>query len=317
MRPISAGPCRSLLFVPGHKVRWLPSALGCGADGVILDLEDAVAVAGKEGARHEVAAALSGWGRVGGERPVLRLVRVNGWGTGHLLADLDAVVGPGLDGICLPKVDGAADVGALARVLDELEAARGLPPGRLEIFPVAETARGMLDVTAICSASPRVRRISGVSHSVPGGDFYRALGARWDPSGVEALHTGAMTVLAGRAAGLGNILCGPSSAVDDVAHLRAVLERGRTLGADGALCIHPSHVAVAHEVFTPGKEEVAEALALLAAVAEADHRGDGAVVVDGRMVDRAHQRSSEELVRRARQFGLLTSEITSDAPSDT
>lgn len=309
---MNGGPCRSLLFVPGHKVRWLPSAVGCGADGVILDLEDAVTADGKEAARREVATALAGWGRDGGARSVLRLVRVNGWGTGHLLPDLDAVVGPGLDGICLPKVDGAADVEALDRVLGEVEAARGLAPGRLEIFPVAETAAGMRDVAAICAASPRVRRISGVSHSVPGGDFYRALGARWDPSGVEALHTGALTVLAGRAAGLGNILCGPSSSVDDLAHLRAVLERGRTLGADGALCIHPSHVAVAHEVFTPGKEEVAEALDVLAAVAEAAGRGDAAVVVDGRMVDLAHQRSSEDVVRRARQAGLLTREIPLD-----
>ncbi len=308
--------CRSLLFVPGHKVRWLPSAVACGADGVILDLEDAVADDGKEGARREVATALAGWARDVGERPVLRLVRVNGWGTGHLLADLEAVVGPGLDGICLPKVDGAVDVQALARVLDELEVARGLPPGWLEIFPVAETAAGMRDIAAVCSASPRVRRISGVSHSVPGGDFYRALGAQWDPSGVEALHTGAMTVLAGRAAGLGNILCGPSSSVDDLAHLRAVLARGRTLGADGALCIHPSHVAVAHEVFTPSKEEVAEALAVLAALDEAGRHGDAAVVVDGRMVDLAHRRSSEDVVRRAQQAGLLTSDIVAGDADD-
>lgn len=295
---MTAPPVRSLLFVPGHKTRWLRRAVDCGADAVILDLEDAVSADGKAAARREVAEALVAWDRPPGRgRPVVRLVRVNAWGTGHLLADLDAVVGPNLDGVCLPKVGGAGDVLALALVLDEIEAARGLPPGALEIFPVAETAAGMLDVAAICAASPRVRRISGVSHSVPGGDFYRALGARWDPSGVEASYTGAMTVLAGRAAGLESILCGPSSAVGDLAHLRAVLERGRTLGANGALCIHPSHVAVAHEVFAPTEDEVAEARAIVAALGGGGD-GDAAVVVDGRMVDRAHLRSSEELLGR-------------------
>jgi len=301
---VTGAPVRSLLFVPGTTVRWVGPAVASGADGLILDLEDAVPEDGKGPARRAVADTL-GRGAAAG---VLALVRVNGWGTGHLLADLDAVVGPHLDGVCLPKVAGAADVVALARVLDDLEAARGLPPGGLEVFPVAETASGLRDVAAVCAASPRVRRISGVSHSVPGGDFDRALGSRWDPSGLAALHTGAMAVLAGRAAGLDGILCGPSSDVEDLDHLRAVLERGRTLGADGALCIHPSHVAVAHEVFTPRPEEVAEARAVVAALDEAEAAGRAAVRVGGRMVDRAHRQASEETLRRARAGGRPAAE---------
>lgn len=192
----------------------------------------------------------------------------------------------------------------MAFILDELEITRELDVGRIEIFPIAETAGAMKDVFEICSASPRVRRISGVAHSVPGGDYYRSLGAQWHSDGIEALYSGSMTVMAGRAAGLESILCGPIAAIADLDHVRDVLLRGRGLGANAAMVIHPSHIALVHEVFAPTRAEIAEALEVLRTMSAAEARGEAAVVVGGRMVDLVHVRTSQEIVRRAIEAGL-------------
>jgi citrate lyase subunit beta/citryl-CoA lyase len=287
------------LFVPGTRTSWIDKAIASGADAIILDLEDSVPPAGKAMARADVKVALAEFA----DADVIRLVRTNGWSTGQLVADLVSIVGPGLDGICLPKADSAVQVQSLALVLEEFELQRGLPTGEIEIFPTLETARGMKDAFEICASSPRVKRISGVTHSSPNGDYYLAMGSRWDPSGIETLVSGQQIVMAGRAAGLESIICGPVTAISDLRHVHATIERGRKFGANAGMVIHPSHVPIINEIFSPTLEEIALAQAIVAAMAEAATRGEAVCTVDETMVDLAHLKNSEEVIRRARAAG--------------
>ncbi|MFO0454209.1 MAG: HpcH/HpaI aldolase/citrate lyase family protein, partial [Pseudomonadota bacterium] len=145
-------PRRSWLFTPGNHPRRVEKVFQSGADVAILDLEDAVAAEEKTAARASVVEALRrprGWGGVG---------RVNGWDTAWCYGDLQAVVGPWLDGLVLPKSECAQSVRTFDWLLTQLERERELPAGALELVPLVETARGVVALEQSCAASPRGRR---------------------------------------------------------------------------------------------------------------------------------------------------------------
>jgi citrate lyase subunit beta / citryl-CoA lyase len=146
---------RSLLFVPGDAVERLPKALASSADAVIQDLEDAVPLARKEEARRATAASL---GATSGNPR--RFVRVNARETPFCWDDLHAVIAPGLNGIVLPKCEDPAALAGVAWVVTELERARGMEPGGVEIIPLIESAAGIESVEAIARATPRIRRLT-------------------------------------------------------------------------------------------------------------------------------------------------------------
>lgn len=294
--------CRSILIVPGQKLAWLLKAPQYGADGLMFELEDAVPVDAKAQARQATARAIDELQGV----DALLLVRVNGWGTGRLLDDLDAVVRPGLDGVALPKTDSPEQVRALDLALTELELTRGLPPGRLEIYPILESAYGILRNFEAISCSPRVRRAGGMIGANPGGDYHRAMGNRWTEEGLESLYVNSRSVLHARAAGIENIIAGPVAEFGNEALLRRVMTSVRTIGANGALAIHPSQVPVLNEVFAPSQAEIDEARSLLVAMADAVERGDAAVGHQGKMVDYAQVRSALDFLTRAEAMGLAT-----------
>jgi citrate lyase subunit beta / citryl-CoA lyase len=145
-------PLRSLLFAPGNHPRRVAKALTLAADAVILDLEDAVAVAEKAATRAAIVAAL------GNERRSLLYVRVNAMATEFCYGDLVAVVQPGLDGIILPKVESAAQLQAIDWLLGELERAHGVPVEHIDLMPIIETGAG----------SPRWQRSPPRAHESAG-----------------------------------------------------------------------------------------------------------------------------------------------------
>jgi len=291
---------RSILIVPGHKPDWMRKAPGLGADALMFDLEDPVPVDAKADARAAAGAVVED----AGATSVPIFVRVNGWGTGHLLHDLHAVVGPGLHGVALPKTDQAGDVIALDRVLSELEAARGLPVGSIEVYPILETARSMRESHAVFTSSARVRRGSGVIAATPGGDFYRATGSTYTDEGLESLYVSSKIVLDARSAGFDSIIGGVVTDLTGTELLRTVMTRLRTIGANGAFAIHPSQVPVLNEVFSPSADDIAEAVATLVAMADGVARGDAAVRHRGRMIDYAHVRTARDLLDQAARWGL-------------
>ena len=132
---------RSLLFAPGNNQRFIPKVFHSGADVVILDLEDAVAVAEKDSARHDVVAALQHEGRVAAAAHCLGYVRVNAADTGFCFRDLTTIAGPFLDGVVLPKVESAEILHSVDWVLGSMEAEQGMERGAIDLIPIIETVR--------------------------------------------------------------------------------------------------------------------------------------------------------------------------------
>ena len=276
----------------------LEKAKGFDSDAVFLDLEDAVAPAQKAAARGHVVDALvsGGWGAR------LRTVRVNDLSTRWTYRDVIEVVegaGRHLDAIVLPKVQGAHHVAWLDLLLSQIETTMGLEQGRIGIEAQIESAQGLQQVGAIAAASPRL-----VSLVFGPGDFCADLGIAAPFVGAtpfEGAFDAALLLIrtAATAAGL-QAVDGPWQRVHDLEGFRARASRSAALGFDGTWVLHPSQIAVAHEVFTPTEEAVAQAEAVLAAVAE----GRGVAMLGDVMVDEASRKLAEKTVARARAAGL-------------
>ncbi|TMR99166.1 HpcH/HpaI aldolase/citrate lyase family protein [Nonomuraea basaltis] len=271
---------RSLLFVPGTRTEWLAKAAAAGADAAILDLEDAVPPAEKPAARARVADAVA---NASGDMAILvRINPLDGWAAAE---DLRAVTHAGLSGVVVPKIGGPADVLVADRLLTWCEREHGLPEGHLALVPLLESAAALREAYEIGRAAPRVAYLGAVTGK--GGDVERAIGYRWSREGAETLALRSRVLLDVRAAGVPCPVAGLWTGVGDLEGLRAFAEQNRSLGYDGMMAIHPSHVPVINEVYSPGPEELARYERLIAAVEEARARGAGAIAFEGEMVDEA------------------------------
>jgi citrate lyase subunit beta / citryl-CoA lyase len=288
-------PYRSILFVPGHKPQWIDKALASGADCVVLDLEDSVPADLKAGARETVAASIRGVrerdGRVG------LFVRVNPLDTRLTGADLEAVVVPGLTGVFAPKINTATDVLRYDALLDHFEARNGVE-GLEYIVPV-EMVAAIQNAREIAAASPRVGAMIGptAEHA----DIARAVGYRWTPEGEETLYLRSRVLLACREAGI-HPLTGLWERLDDLVGLKTFAGKGRQLGFRGMIAIHPSHVPVVNEAFTPTADEVEFHEGLLAAYEKAAAAGSGAVRYRGVHIDKAHVDTARDWLAHARSL---------------
>jgi citrate lyase subunit beta / citryl-CoA lyase len=277
-------PRRSVLYVPGSNARALEKARSVQADGLILDLEDAVAPAAKALARAKVLEALSRGGY--GEREVL--VRVNALGTPFSEADLAMVARSKADGVLLSKVEGPETV-------RQAEAALALAGARedLALWCMLETPRGILAAPRIAEASPRLLGlVAGTS------DLVKDLGARVTPGRLEVLVSLELILLAARANGLCALDGVHLDLADDDGFARAC-RQGRELGFDGKTLIHPRTVEEANRAFTPDADELRLARHIVAAHDEALSRGEAVVLVDGRLVEGLHVESAHRLLELA------------------
>ncbi len=296
MRP----PLRSFLFIPGDSEKKLAKVAGCGADAVILDLEDAVLPENKPRARALVSAFLAAAPR--GARPTRYWVRVNPFDTGLMLQDLAAVMPGGPDGIMQPKTNGPEDVRRLSHYLDALEAAHGIEAGSIQILPVAtETAVAPFTLGRFADAG--LERLAGITWGAE--DLSTALGAstNLDANGEWAFTykmVRSLCLLAAHASGVQAI---DTLYVDfrDDAGLRASCRAARAEGFSGRVAIHPAQVAGINDSFMPSAEEIDHARRVLAAFAASP--GAGAVGLDGKMVDIPHLRQAERVLAQAEAFG--------------
>ncbi len=265
---------RSLLFVPVTVRRFVDGAARRGADAIILDLEDSVAASEKARARALVAEAAEIVSR-GGADVVVRINRP--WRLA--VRDLEAVVGPRVQALALPKVDSADHVRAIAEILDELEAERGIERGTTRLVAMVETAAALFRIAEIARAD---RRLVGLN--VGAEDF--ALSAGILPEAEALLLPKQLCVFAARAAGILPLgFIGTVAEFDDLDGFRATIRRSCRLGFVGASVIHPRQIAILNEEFRPNPSEIAHARRVLAAYDEALAKGVGAVTVDGRMID--------------------------------
>jgi citrate lyase subunit beta/citryl-CoA lyase len=277
----------------------MEKALGYEADGLIFDLEDAVPAAEKAAARAMAAEALT---QFYGRGPVLT-VRINALDTGLSGDDLDAIVGPGLDAIVAPKVETPDEIAVLDALLSQCERRAGLAPGQVEIYPTLETAKGVYHAYPIATCSARVPTLAVAAS--PGGDSARSLGYIWSKEGTETLYMRSKVLLDARAARVAYPLAATWFNIADLDGLRHDVQLNRQLGYTGQILIHPSHVPIANELFTPTADDIAYHQGLLAAMEEAERQGTAAVTYEGVMVDIAMVKTSRQILDLAQSIGVL------------
>ena len=293
-------PLRSMLYIPAHKLDWVRKVSRHSPDAVILDLEDAVSPAQKITAR---AAAREGI-QILRDAGIAPLVRINAMEVGGG-EDAAAVMTDGLCGIVQPKVRGAADVRELDVALSFAEGRAGLPLRSIAIIATPETASGLRNTYKIALASPRVTSLVGLVGGPVAGDFARAAGFRPTMEGSEQLYFASKTMLDCRAAGIEfpiSALIG--TRLDDLAAVRMLAERAKTLGYTGSMVIHPSHAAVVNAVFSPSEAEISDAVDLLDAMQRAEQAGDGAIAHRGQMVDYAMVDQAKATLNLAARYGI-------------
>jgi len=267
-------PFRAVLFAPGDHARKVEKVFDAGADAVILDLEDAVAVARKESARALVTAALAR------PRRPLGYVRVNAMSTPFCFGDIQAVAVPGVDGIVLPMVEAADQLKTVDWLLANLERERGLEPGAIDLLPIVETAKGHRALGEIARATPRVRRLA-----FGAGDYTLDLGMRWTLAETELASVRAAFVMESRAAGIEPPIDTVFVHLNAEAEFLASVATVRDIGFQGKLCIHPKHVGPILAAFTPSEAELAHAEKVVAAFDAAERAGSASIQVDGHFVD--------------------------------
>lgn len=293
-------PFRSLLFVPGQKPDWIRKAPRWRPDALIIDLEDAVPPAEKTAARATTREGIEHCRSIG----LPATVRINHIEAGGL-DDVKAIATPGLVAVVLPKTRTVAEVRALDRALSHAEGAASMPLGTVGMLLLPETAEGMRDAGQLAAASPRVRGVFGAFGGPLVGDMARAFGYRPTYGGQEQFYLGSKLVLDSRAAGAEFPVCGViGTRLDEIDAVRSLILRARDFGYTGCALIHPSHVAVANEAFTPTAEEIDYARGLIAAMAEAERTGAGAVSYRGTMIDYAMVPSAHATLAEARRRGL-------------
>lgn len=267
---------RTMLYLPGNNPNMLVRGHLFGSDGIVMDMEDAVALSEKDAARIMISKFL----RRGDFGSVEVTVRINGADTEFWKKDLEAVVPcKRLDGIRLPKADSPQVIKDVDEELSRLEDKYGIAQGHIKLFCILETAYGIWHAYDVATASRRVTAI------LPGGeDLVADLKTSRTPEGTELEWSRRMIVIAARAAGVDAIdLMFPR--VTDDEGLRRDAQFSKDLGFDGKSVIHPNQIPVIHEIFTPSEKEIEKAQRIIAAAEDARARGLGAVSVDGRMVD--------------------------------
>jgi citrate lyase subunit beta/citryl-CoA lyase len=281
---------RSLLFVPGDSERKFARAKDCGADALILDLEDSVAVSEKAAARALVARLID----PEPGRAWACIVRVNALDTGLTLDDLAAVVKPGLDALLIPKVDSAADLERIGHYLDALEAKAGMASGSVKLASVAtETAKAMFALGSYAPAHPRLIALTWGAE-----DLAAALGAtdNKEPDGSWTFPYQLARAQCLFAASAADVVAIDTIYSDfrDSDGLERDCRRSRRDGFVGRLAIHPDQVATINRCYAPSEAEIAHARKIVAAFDA--NPGSGALGVDGKMVDLPHLKAAQKIL---------------------
>ena len=265
---------RTYLFCPGNHPRKLEKVFQVGGDAVILDLEDAVAIAEKPATRALVVAALKRPRRCRG------YVRVNAYDTEFCYGDIIEIVGPWLDGIVLPKLENVEDIRSVDWLLKNLERERGMDIGSIDVMPIIETAKGQDAVRQIAQANTRVRRLS-----FGAGDYTKDLGMEWSLGEMELASMRSEMVMASRLGELEPPVDTVFIHIREQDAFRASCDLVRDLGFQGKMCIHPDQVAFANAAFTPTEEQLAFARKVIEAFSEAESKGSASIQIDGYFVD--------------------------------
>ncbi|GIU66400.1 HpcH/HpaI aldolase/citrate lyase family protein [Candidatus Phycosocius spiralis] len=275
MTLITARPRRSILYMPGTNAKALERAKTLPTDGVILDLEDAVAPEAKEEARVAVARMVKAGGY--GNREVI--IRVNALNSPWGPADLEAAIEAGPDAILFPKLSTSLEVIAAHEAMEAL----GARPS-MNLWAMIETPRAILEIASIASASTDTRLSTFVMGT---NDLAKETRARLTPDRTAFHYALSASVTAARLYGL-TIIDGVYNDISNVEGFAEMCWQGLNFGFDGKTLIHPSQLETCNTIFAPSAEEVAHARAVIAAFADPANAGKGVLKVDGKMTELLH-----------------------------
>ncbi|MCG8689624.1 MAG: CoA ester lyase [Minwuiales bacterium] len=277
-------PRRSLLYMPGSNARALEKAKTLAADGLILDLEDAVSPDAKETARAQVCDAVSAGGY--GKRELV--IRVNGLDTPWGRDDIVAAAKSGADALLFPKIETAATVQEVIGLMDQAGA-----PAEMALWCMMETPKAVLRAEEIAAASDRVACwVMGTN------DLVKDTRSLHTPSRLPMVTALGICIRGARGYGL-SILDGVHTDIQDTEGFEAVCRQGLEFGFDGKTLIHPSQVGPCNAVFSPSAAQIEASRKIVAAFAEAEAAGKGVVVVDGRMVENLHVEQAKRMLAMA------------------
>ncbi len=273
-------PRRSVLYMPGSNARALEKARGLPADGLIMDLEDAVAPSEKAQARQQVLDAVNAESGYDGSEVVVRINALDSeWGNDDLQSVLSANAGA-IDAVLLPKVERAEQI---------IEVAEQLPDG-LKVWAMIETPLAVIQVEQICRSHPKLAvLVMGTS------DLAKDLRIPHTPKREGFLYSLSKCVLAARAYGL-DIIDGVHLQLEDDRGFVGVCEQGRELGFDGKSLIHPKQITAANRFFAPNKGMIIDAHEVIDAWENAEKAGRGVVVLNGKLVENLHVEEAKRIL---------------------
>ncbi len=298
---------RSWMFVPGHRARMIEKALGLNVDAIMMDIEDGVAVAEKETARQQIAAAFDQVQQrlTGSAAPYRTPARycASSWQAGQRLtgsaapyrtparermqADLSAVIRAGLEGLVLPKINAPEQVRTVAEILDRREPEAGIPAGGVSLLIAIESPQGLLNAHAIATSSPRVMGLIFGAE-----DYGKELGLPLLREGEarDLLYARSALVTAAAAAHV-QAVDGVWPDLKDMEGLNTFALQARRLGFTGMSLIHPSQIDPINDLppinatFTPTAAEVDYCRQVVQAFDEATARGEGSIAFGGQLID--------------------------------
>jgi citrate lyase subunit beta/citryl-CoA lyase len=273
---------RSALYLPASNARAIDKARALACDMVILELEDAVAPQAKAHARALAVQAVRDGGF--GDRELI--IRCNGLDTAWGADDLAAAALAAPDAVLVPKIDGPADLAAYHAALADA-------PAQVALWVMIETCPAIFALEPIAAAGGR---LAGLCLGL--NDLSAAMGARLAPGRAAFAAILSLTVAAGRAHGI-SVLDGAFNALDDAVGLAEECRQGAEFGFDGKTVIHPSQIDICNHAFSPSPDRIAAARAVISAFADPGHEGQGALRVDGRMVEALHLRQAKALLAAA------------------
>jgi len=270
-------PRRSVLYMPGSNARAIEKAKTLPVDGIILDLEDAVAPNAKDAAREQVAEAVRAGGF--GHREVI--IRLNSMDTPWFAPDFDAAIGARPDAILVPKVSTAQQIEMIGTRLLDTHADH-----HVRLWAMIETPAAIFNIRALAAeAEDSESRLAGFV--IGTNDLAKETRARLVPGRTPMLPWLSACVLAAHAYGI-DVLDGVYNDIADMEGFAAECAQGRDMGFDGKTLIHPSQIEACNAVFSPSAEESAQAHKIIAAFDRPENAGKGVVQIDGRMVERMH-----------------------------
>lgn len=289
---------RTMMFVPGSNPGMIKDAYIYGADSLMFDLEDAVAVTEKDSARFLVYNAIKTIDY--GDKELV--VRINGLDTPFGKDDIEAMVRAGIHVIRLPKTERKEDILAVEAVIEEVERKIGREIGSTKMMAAVESPIGVINAYEIATASSRL-----IGIALGAEDYVTNLKTKRYPDGLELLGARTQIVIAARAAGI-YALDTVYSDVDNEEGFRKEVELIKQLGFDGKSVINPRQINPVHEIYAPTAEEIKKSISIIRAAKEAEEKGLGVISLNGKMIDKPIVDRADRVLQLARAVGLYKEE---------